>query len=98
MTLLALGVEGDHEKVVKLLLDTNAVDPNSMDIKGLTPLCRAVTKLRFEKGANYRSETPGLLLGYARIDPNLKDPRGYGGIHHYLVRHGLDLTQLWSCF
>jgi ankyrin repeat protein len=55
--------ENGHEAVVKLLLTTNGVDPDSKDKHGRTPLSwaaenghEAVVKLLLEKGAELESK------------------------------------------
>ena len=68
-TALMAACDSDHIEIVKLLLDTDKVDPNLVDNRGCTALHCAILS---EK----RVELVKLLLDHNKIDPNLKTPIG----------------------
>ena len=71
-TPLLRAVMNGHETVVKLLLVTDGVDPNSKDTEyGRTPLSWAA--------GNGHEAVVKLLLATDGVDPNSKDERWYDG-------------------
>lgn len=63
------------EECMKRLLEMEAVDPNVVNVKGLTPL------LHWSKLASVRIELVKLLFHSPRVDVYARDPRGLTVLH-----------------
>jgi tetratricopeptide (TPR) repeat protein len=85
MPLHAACEKGDLDSATALLTD-QAVDPNSRNPAGVSPLVLAAGK--------GRAEVVALLLADARVDPNLCGRRGRGALHGACLKGHAEVVKL----